>query len=326
MAADARVAGSSNETRFAIPGVPTATPRTPAPTSLTNTSPQSRKLAVPIAVAASVVFMVSMAAVITSRRHAANEQENKEHEKQEASSVAQTPREPQMTAPDGMSVIKGATFKMGRDSYNKPNAMDTPAHDVTVKDFAIDRTEVTVGAYKSFVDSADVESPWPAKMKDVSKIANLPVVNVSADDARAFCRWRYPDAHGRLPTEEEWEWAARAPDGRVYPWGNEFERTCVNGMKGESGVVMAADRHTCGKSATGLLDMAGNVWEWTASKPSAYSKDPSYPVPTQAEVRVIRGGSFFNTDTDELTGTVRRFAGGKNRFTGFRCAADVKTR
>jgi len=97
-------------------------------------------------------------------------------------------------------------------------------------------------------------------------------------------------------------------------------------MKGEAGVLMSADRHTCGKSALGLLDMSGNVWEWTSSKPSAYSENPSFPVPTQAEVRVIRGGSFFNTDTDELTATTRRFAGGKNRFTGFRCASDVKTR
>ncbi len=222
--------------------------------------------------------------------------------------------------PPGMVLVKGGTMKMGRADYGRPNALDVPEHEVQVKDLFIDKIEVTVGEYKEFVEAAEIAPPW-GKIKDVTKIADLPVVNIAADDAIGYCRWRHPP-RGRLPSEEEWERAARGREGRLYPFGNEFLRVCVNGLHGEAGVPQAADKHACGATPSGILDLSGNVWEWTSSKPSAYpGSTPT--LPASDKFRIIRGGSFFNTDENDLTATVRQFAIVPNRFLGFRCAMDA---
>jgi formylglycine-generating enzyme required for sulfatase activity len=156
----------------------------------------------------------------------------------------------------------------------------------TLGDFRIDRTEVTEGAYEVFVATVGYAPPpdWkglPPKPEDPA----LPVVNVSWMDAQNFCHWR----GARLPTEFEWEKAARGPKGRVYPWGDTFERERAN--VGQSGEVAAAGHFAGSASPYGALDLAGNVWEWTASW---YLPYPGNTVPSPFyghRFKVLRGGS-----------------------------------
>jgi formylglycine-generating enzyme required for sulfatase activity len=179
-----------------------------------------------------------------------------------------------------------------------------------------------VDSFRAFAQEHPATLPWPPSLKDFSIIGKLPVVSVSHADAERYCRWKYKD--GRLPTEAEWEWAARAPDGRLYPWGSDFRKRCVNGMNGTDGVLEAPGGRPCGATAAGLLDMSGNAWEWTSSPPSLYPGSNGKLPPTTAGAFVARGGSFSNTDQDDLTGTIRVFLPGPNRFTGFRCAVGTR--
>lgn len=137
--------------------------------------------------------------------------------------------------------------------------------------FELTRTPVTNAQYGHFVVEGGAAAPshWPA-------VADHPVVFVDWHEASAFCAW----AGGRLPTEAEWEKAARGTDGRTYPWGDEEDETRATiggGMKG--GTTSRVGSYPDGASPYGLLDMAGNVWEWTSTE---------YP-PGE---RVLRGGSF----------------------------------
>ncbi len=137
-----------------------------------------------------------------------------------------------------------------------------------------------------------------------------PVVGVSWDDARAYCQWlnelikkegfqvasskeRMPDGYVvRLPTEEEWERAARGTDGREYPWGSEFKASCANTDESELKRTTPVCTYPSGVSPVGAWDMAGNVWEWTASKADRW--------------RVMRGGSWFN-DSWAARGAIRNW-------------------
>jgi formylglycine-generating enzyme required for sulfatase activity len=96
-----------------------------------------------------------------------------------------------------------------------------------------------------------------------SHLANHPVVLVSAADAEAYCRWRRPG--GRLPTEAEWEKASRGRDGRLFPWGDAWDVTRLNSAASGIGATTAVDRFPAGSSPYGMLDAAGNVFQWTAT-------------------------------------------------------------
>jgi formylglycine-generating enzyme required for sulfatase activity len=163
---------------------------------------------------------------------------------------------------------------------------ERPAHKVTVKAFAIDRTEVSRGDYGQCVAAhrckpAVAPAP-PGAPADESK---LPVTGVDWSDAQAYCRF----AGGRLPTESEWEKAARGTDGREYPWGDDADCARANwgNFEGEGpcagknpGHPVEVGKYTAGASPYGVLDLGGNVWEWVADK---YDEDPKR--------RVVRGGS-----------------------------------
>jgi eukaryotic-like serine/threonine-protein kinase len=231
------------------------------------------------------------------------------------------PGKPEIAVPEGMVLVPAGTLRQGRDKYRDRPALDVPAHEVAVAALFLDRTEVTNGAYKKFVDAGRVRAPWPERAP-FQLLAPLPVVNVTFEDAQAYCRWRLPT--GRLPSEPEWEWAARGPEGRLYPWGNEYRRECVNGLDGAEGVIQSSDKHRCGATPSGILDLSGNVWEWTSSPASSYPGS-TLPAPGHGFM-VVRGGSVFNTDRDELTTTVRQFVKLPNGYLGFRCAADAAAR
>ncbi len=161
--------------------------------------------------------------------------------------------------------VPAGDYVIGRD------AGETRQPLVDVAAFELARTPVTNADYERFVAESGAAAPphWPAP-------PDHPVTFVDWDEAAAFCAW----AGGRLPTEAEWEKAARGTDGRTYPWGDEEDQSLAAvGAGTKHGSTSPVGSHPGGASPYGLLDMAGNVWEWTATE---------YP-PGE---RVLRGGSF----------------------------------
>lgn len=219
--------------------------------------------------------------------------------------------------PPGMVYVPGGEFMMGRDDGEE---IERPAHKVTVKPFFIDQYEVTNEEYAKFV--AATRNPAPATWINgtyLSYVGHAPVTGVTWDDAEAYAKW----AGKRLPTEEEWEFAARGTDGRQYPWGNEWRRELANADNISSAL---ADVGTYkGASPFNVYDLSGNAWEWTATDLEAYPGSSPLPLGTTG-LKVIRGNSF-QADRDKVTTTFRRGwppRGAKEyKFTGFRCAKDI---
>ena len=226
------------------------------------------------------------------------------------------------TAPAGMVYIPGGTFMMGR---NDGDLYERPAHSVTVKPFFIDTYEVTLEDYAKFVKATGHANPpelqsspnfEPTLQTDWRK----PVTGVTWDDAQAYASW----AQKRLPTEEEWEFAARGSDGRLYPWGSKWQQGSANANRAQREKSEVGSYK--GASPFGAFDMVGNVWEWTATDLRAY---PGGSLPTDlpaGELKVIRGGSYESTK-DFATTTYRTgwpVRGAKTYDqTGFRCVTDV---
>ena len=194
-----------------------------------------------------------------------------------------------------MKFIPPGPFVMGgRDEESPSN--ERPSHTVHLSAFFIDPFPVTNLDYLEFVRATGREPPrhW-LKDKVPAGIGRHPVVNVSWEDAAAYAEW----AGKRLPTEAEWEKAARGTDERNYPWGNRFvegERCNSNNMIGTTTPV---DEFPYGKSYYGLYDMAGNVYEWCQDyydEEYYRTSPPANPKgPEGGQERVIRGGSFSET-------------------------------
>ena len=174
--------------------------------------------------------------------------------------------------------------------------------------FFIDQALVTNAEFKKFVEATGIEPPphwrhdtWPEGKAD------HPVLQVTWDSANAYAQW----VGKRLPTEIEWEKAARGTDGRKYPWGNEFDPHKCN--TGSDGTTPVGKYSPAGDSPYGCMDMAGNVWEWIGGKPS--------PV-----LMPLRGGDWLD-GAEEAQTFFRRMhtPKRKNDFVGFRCAADAAT-
>jgi formylglycine-generating enzyme required for sulfatase activity len=222
------------------------------------------------------------------------------------------------TPPPRMAYVPGGAFTMGNTGGD---VYERPPHKVLVKPFFIDLYEVTCEEYARFVkETAHAPPPdWPGGRYPPGA-TQQPVTAVTWDDAVAYARW----AGKRLPTEEEWEFAARGSDARLYPWGNEWEA----GMSNSGGVSRGGlvDVGTFkGVSPFGVYDMVGNAWEWTASDLKPYPGGQLSVAPKVA-LKVIRGGSW-KEGPQEATATYRGYLpvrGGKDySVTGFRCAQDV---
>jgi serine/threonine-protein kinase len=220
--------------------------------------------------------------------------------------------------PVGMISIQGGEFKMGRDDGND---YEKPARIVRVESFLIDEKEVTNEQYQQFVNQTRRQHPkhW-INGKYADGEATLPVVNVSWFDADAYAKW----AGKRLPTEEEWEYAARGSDGRLYPYGNEWksEFSSAAPSPNQPGKLTAVGSYPNGASPFGVQDMAGNVAEWTASDYKPYPGSRAKP---QEGQKVVRGGSFTNPP-EQQTATDRYFNYPSRAFDyiGFRCAKDAR--
>ncbi len=214
-----------------------------------------------------------------------------------------------------MVSIPTGKFMMGS---NEGEGDEMPVHEVRVASFEIDKTEVTVAAYRACVGAKSCSEPntsgpcnWGKADRD-----NHPVNCVDWKQARAFCSWMGK----KLPSEEQWEYAARGTDGRKYPWGNNPPGTqlCwyVDGA-GTRRSTCSVGSYPAGASPFGLLDMAGNVWEWTES---GYSEGYDHKRTTTA--RANRGGSWFASHPSLLRAAdrVRAIPSAIGSFLGFRCA------
>jgi len=191
--------------------------------------------------------------------------------------------------------IPGGTFQMGR---NDGPPQELPQHPATVGKFFMDRTEVTNAEYAEFVTANNYEVPshW-VKGKPLPGQEQWPVVNVSPKDAEAFAAWRSKrdGVTYRLPTEEEWEFAARNGGAvKLYPWGDKWQ---ANRAVVREATPRAVGTYPEGKNRWGVVDLVGNVWEWTSSKASVYMGAAQIPEGNKDWV-VARGGSYASDPDD----------------------------
>jgi formylglycine-generating enzyme required for sulfatase activity len=201
---------------------------------------------------------------------------------------------------------------------------ESPVHQVQLDDIWMYRMEVTNSQYRSCVEAGACQPPALPEFFEDDRFSDHPVVYVDWFSAGVYCTW----AGGRLPTEAEWEYAARGVDGRIFPWGNSPECGFGNIKGCTQGLTMSVEGFPEGASSFGVLNMAGNVTEWVADWYSpAYYLDSSRenpPGPTAGEMRVARGGSWKNPITGvRTTNRTANFPDVFSTGVGFRCVVDV---
>lgn len=218
--------------------------------------------------------------------------------------------------------VPAGVFLMGSDDGLWD---EKPPHRVYLDSFYIDRFEVTNGLYKRFMETAGRQAPqyWSDSRLNGASQA---VVGVTWYDAEAYCHW----IGNRLPTEAEWEKAARGTNGRKYPWGDKWDPT--RAMLGENSLRTPVGSYAGGVSPYGIHDMAGNVAEWIADwydeRYYRHSPDRNPRGPESGRYRVLRGGSWRSVPfdlrtTDRNHDTPRSLSD----VIGFRCAkSSVVTR
>ncbi len=218
---------------------------------------------------------------------------------------------PMMYVPDG-------PFSMGS---NDGSDDESPVHAVTVDAFYMDKYEVTNSAYQRCVDAGACDVP---KQRDSStrtayfgnpEFNDHPVIYVDWNMAKTYCEWR----GANLPTEAQWEKAARGTDGRTYPWGEGLDCNKANyfGCIGDTTEVGSYEN---GKSPYGMYDMAGNVWEWVSDWYDAYPGNTGSNSGYGTQYRVLRGGSWNYVEINLRASNRSRYAPdliGSNF--GFRC-------
>jgi formylglycine-generating enzyme required for sulfatase activity len=223
----------------------------------------------------------------------------------------------QVAAKDGSELVKipAGEFLAG-SSEGEGDADERPQRQVHVDEFFMAKNPVTNAQYARFLKETGHGKPHYWSEKRLNK-PNQPVVGVTWHDAQAYCEW----ASLRLPTEAEWEKAARGTDGRQYPWGNEpsDERRCNFGNN--VGATTEVGSYPEGASPYGCLDMAGNVWEWCQTKWRNSYDAPEDSSPGGRDRRVLRGGAWYS-DADGVRCAYRYGDDPDNRggYFGFRCA------
>jgi formylglycine-generating enzyme len=237
-----------------------------------------------------------------------------------------------------MILIPSGSFPMGVPPGDRDGGRDEyPRHEVHLDDYYIDKYEVTNGRYKEFVKATGHRVPQNPKNPTrnlwqgdaiAESLTDRPVVNVDWADANAYCKW----AGKRLPTEAEWEKAAKGNNDWRFPWGN-VEPTAKHLNYNQKWIgektLMPVGSYEAGKSPYGVYDMAGNVWEWVNDwyDPKYYEKSPNTNPkgPETGTERVLRGSGWQNeTPTVRIFTRVDSDPAVRNESTGFRCARDAK--
>jgi formylglycine-generating enzyme required for sulfatase activity len=285
----------------------------------------------------------------------------------ETAEPGSTPSSPPRRQPfePEMILIPAGEFLMGSDAGKDAAADDDekPQHRLYLPDYAIAQTPTTVAQFEAFVQATDHQPTtetvgggwvWDGKewkqikgadwrhprgpQSDVREKAQHPVTQVSWHDAVAYCRWlsKVTGRSYRLPSEAEWEKGARGTDGRIYPWGDEAPDDQRCNFNSNVGDTTPVGKYRKGVSPYGLLDMAGNVWEWTGSLWGSDAKKPDFKYPYDANdgrenlaapdsvYRVLRGGSW-NSDQDYARCAARHwsFPFGSGSYGGFRVVSPI---
>ncbi len=232
---------------------------------------------------------------------------------------------------DTLIEIPAGPFWMGDDDDDRAK----PRHEIELAAYKIGKYPVTAGQFRRFVEASGYKPNTPRCLEGV---ANHPVVYVTWHDARAYCQWltgvwreaRIIDKREEvcLPSEAEWEKAARGTDGREYPWGNKWDAGKCNTSESSLGTTSPVGMYTEGASLYGCLDMVGNVWEWTRS----IFKEYRYPVDDGWEnlkagnysLRVLRGGSFdYSRSYARCAYRSRNAPNNRNRYSSFRVVVSL---
>tara|TARA_B110000438_G_C15724933_1_gene611562 strand:+ start:226 stop:1248 length:1023 start_codon:yes stop_codon:yes gene_type:complete len=247
--------------------------------------------------------------------------------------------------PEDMVIINAGGFTRGIDNTKDETFMDeAPAKMIYLSSYYIDKYEVSNAKYTEFIIATDHPAPAYWDHRKLNQ-PNQPVTGVNWFDANTYCHW----ANKRLPSEAEWEKAARGPAGSIYPWGNKLEYSKANFAKGKSGqkyITDSVDAHDDGVSYYGVYNMAGNVFEWVQDWYSSnyYSTDETRnPIGPKSQggnnietinaknepelkKKVIRGGSWF-APAQSITTTHRFWNNPINNSygvgLGFRCAQSL---
>ncbi len=236
-----------------------------------------------------------------------------------------------------MALVPAGEFVMGTDTDPDAFKDEKPAHLVYLDSYWIDMTEVTNGMYEQCMQAGNCTPQVKLSHNTATgsnhfgspEYAEYPAVYVNWQQANEYCQW----AGRRLPTEAEWEKAARGSNGLRYPWGNSSPTLSLVIYKdAPSGDTIAAESYLGGASPYGALHMAGNVWEWVADvyHGSYYSTSPyeNPRGPGGSDVHVLRGGSFvatpvyLRTTVRESPSSLKTEGYGSGNW-GFRCAMDV---
>jgi formylglycine-generating enzyme required for sulfatase activity len=242
-----------------------------------------------------------------------------------------------------LSLCRGEVYETQCIQLRPEFIAERYAHEVTVSSFELDRTEVTVSEYLRCVAAEACEPPSFAPSDARYARGDLPVTHVRWEDATAYCAW----AHGRLPTEAEWEYAARGSEDRIFPWGNVYNRHLSNHGSLAADATDASDgfiglaavgSFPDGATPLGILDMAGNAAEYVSDFFDLDDTGAGYPASSQVNPKgpptgvfhVVRGGSYLSPAA-WLRGATRGIQGeptepaglARSPATGFRCAADL---
>lgn len=192
--------------------------------------------------------------------------------------------------------VPAGEFTMGStETEQYSNADEKPQHQVTLNEFWILRTEVTNWQYSECVKAGACAAPNNTRW-DKPQLRYWPVTDVSWHQANAYAQWR----GGRLPTEAEWEKACRGTDAHIYPWGDKRPTRELANFNFNEGTMTDVGSYEKGQSPFGLLDMAGNVWEWTSSQYQNYPYQPDDGREEQMgdATRTLRGGAFSNLENN----------------------------
>ena len=226
---------------------------------------------------------------------------------------------------DGMTMlyVPGGTFTMG-----SPDILDAAPYRVTLSAYWIDKTDVTNSQYSKCVQSGVCKPP--VANTSVTRISyygnsqyqNYPVINIDWNQAKNYCVWagKVSNTTIDLPSEAQWELAARGMDGRTYPWGQTIDKTYAN-YNGNVGDTTAVCSYPQGNSPYGACDMAGNVWQWVTDLYAAYPGNTDTNPYYGMQNRVLRGGSWL--DNSDRQRSANRFfddQSNMNSYEGFRCA------